>query len=285
MKVGIALGGGGAKGLAHIPMLEVIDEFGLEVHQICGTSIGAVIGVLYASGYTALEIREIVNHMSFLEGESLLYAIKQKQVLRWFEYINVDWSGKALLKADAFLSDLMIDVKGKRFEELKIPLKVVAADFWKRSQVVLDSGEIKKAIHASMALPGIFVPPVINGQVLIDGGTVNPVPFDLLDDCDVKIAINVMGNRTESAQLIPSFGEAVFNSLQILQATILKQKLKDSPPDILVAPNIVDIQMLEFYKAEEIFNQSERAKEELRWQLDRILNSSDISKHSKQGGE
>ncbi len=271
MKLGIALGGGGAKGLANIAMLEVIDEFGLDVHQISGTSFGAIVGVLYASGYSGLEIRHIVSQMSYMKGDDFLKTIKDKQIFRWFQYIDIDWSGNALLKADAFMNDLMIDVRCSTFEDLKCQLKVVAADFWKRDQVILQSGDIRQAIHASMALPGIFVPVVINKQVLIDGGAVNPVPFDILDESDIKIAVNVMGNRTESENLIPSIFDAVFNTFQIMQATILKQKLKDYPPDIFIAPKIVDIQMLEFYKAEEIFRQSKPAKESLKRQLDQLL--------------
>ncbi len=273
MKLGIALGGGGAKGLAHIPMLEVIDEFGLPVHQIAGTSIGAIVGVLYASGHSAKEIRYIVSQMSYMEGDGLLRSIKDKYTFRWLQYIDIDWSGNALLKADSFMADLMYDVRASVFEDLTCQLKVVAADFWKREQVVFESGDIRQAIQASMALPGVFVPMAINDQVLIDGGAVNPVPFDVLDDCDLVVAINVMGNRTESADLIPSFTEAVFNSFQIMQMTILKHKLLTAPPDIFIAPDIVDIQMLEFYRAEEIFKQSEPAKELLRRQLDELLKS------------
>ena len=81
---------------------------------------------------------------------------------------------------------------------IEVPMQIVAADFWKRRQVVFDSGELRPAIHASMALPGIFAPAVIDGRVLVDGGVINPVPFDLLDDCDFVIAVNVMGRRTES---------------------------------------------------------------------------------------
>ncbi len=271
MKLGIALGGGGAKGLAHIPMLEVIDEFGLQVHQIAGTSIGAIIGVLYASGYSAKEIRYIVSQMTYVKGDGLLRSIKDKHTFRWLKYINIDWGGNAFLKADSFMADLMSDVRVSAFEDLKYQLKVVAADFWKREQVVFDSGDLRQAVQASMALPGIFVPVVIGDQVLIDGGAVNPVPFDVLNDCDLVIAVNVMGNRTESADLIPSFTEAIFNNFQIMQTTILKHKLRAGPPDIFIEPEIVDIQMLEFYKAKEILRQSGPAKELLRRQLEELL--------------
>lgn len=271
-KIGIAFGGGGAKGLAHIPVIEVLDEFDVQPYQVTGTSIGAIIGVLYASGYSGKEIRDGINQISYSEGDNLIDTIKQKDLLKWVEYIDIDWSGKALLKADGFLTDLMRFVKGTTFEELKYPLKVVAADFWKREQVIFESGDLKKAIHASMALPGIFQPAIIGNQVLVDGGAVNPVPHDLLDGCDIVIAVNVMGSRTETDDLVPTIPEAVFNTFQIMQASILKQKLKDHPPDIYVSPEIINVKMLEFYEADSVFKQSASAQDQLRRELEKLLN-------------
>jgi len=271
IKTGIALGGGGAKGLAHIPMLEVLDEFGLKPHRIAGTSIGAIVGVLYASGHSGLQIREGINRISYLETDQFPETLKEKDLFKWFEFIDIDWSGSSLLKVDSFLGELMKYVKGARFEDLEIPMQIVAADFWKRSQVVFESGELRSAIHASMALPGIFAPVVIDGRVLVDGGVVNPVPFDLLQDCDLVIAVNVMGRRTESKGLVPGFSDAVFNSFQIMQSAILEQKLSDHPPDVYIAPDIIDIRVLEFYRADEIFRQSVSAKDELRRKIEAFL--------------
>lgn len=270
-RIGLALGGGGARGIAHVPMLEVLDEFGLVAHQISGTSIGAAIGVLYAAGYSGQEIRAGINQISKVEGDSLLESLTDKNRFRWFEYLDIDWGGNALFRADTFLAELMNDIRVTHFEELKIPLKVVAADFWRRTQTVFDSGELKPALQASMALPGVFVPMVRDGRVYVDGGTVNPVPFDLLDECDFVIAINVMGSRTENSKLIPTFSDAVFNTYQIMQTTILQQKLADHAPDIYVAPEIVDIRVLEFHKADQILRQAEAACDELRRQLEMLL--------------
>ena len=271
-KVGIALGGGGAKGLSHILMLEVIDEFGIKPHRIAGTSIGAIAGVLYASGLSGKAIKENIEQMSITESDSLSDIFTKKDVFKWLKFIDISWKDGGLLKADTFLDNLMERVKVKDFEQLSIPLSVVAADFWKRDQIVFHNGDIRSAVHASMAIPGIF-DPVVNGkQVFVDGGVVNPVPYDLLlDDCDLTIAIDVMGNRTESADLIPSLSESIFNSFQIMQKSILRQKVAACPPDIYIAPDIVDIQMLEFYKAEEIFKQAQSAADELRKALEKQL--------------
>jgi NTE family protein len=274
-KVGIALGGGGAKGLCHALMLEVIDEFGIKPEKIAGTSIGAIAGVLYASGLSGKELKARIDNMSLNEDDSLTDALTKKDVLKWFQFIDINWKDGGLLKADTFLDSLMEGVKVTRFEELKIPLNVVAADFWRRDQVVFESGDIRSAVHASMAIPGIFNPVVNGKQVLVDGGVVNPLPYDLLSDtCDLTIAVDVMGNRTESADLIPSLSESIFNSFSIMQKSILRQKVAANPPDIYIAPDIVDIQMLEFYKAEEVFKQARPAADQLRRELDKRLSSS-----------
>lgn len=271
-KIGIALGGGGAKGLAHILMLEVIDELGIKPHRIAGTSIGAIAGMLYASGMSGKNIRENVEQMSLTEEDSFTDAFTKKDVFKWLQFIDIGWKDGGLLKADSFLDHLMQEVKISTFEELTIPLMVVAADFWNREQIVFETGDLRTAVHASMAIPGIFNPVVIDRQVLVDGGVVNPVPYDLvLNDCDITIAIDVMGNRTESEDLIPSFSESIFNTFQIMQKSILRQKVAAHPPDIYIAPDIVDIQMLEFYKAEEVFRQAQSARDQLRTELEKLL--------------
>lgn len=268
--IGLALGGGGAKGLAHICMLEVIDEFGIEPSRIVGTSIGAIVGVLYASGISARTLREEIQSVSRRKKNN--FADAAKNVFSWLQLVEVNWKGGSLLKADAFLDDLMEHVKVKDFAELRMPVKVVAADFWQRDEVVLGTGDIRTAVHASMALPGIFEPAVVNGRVLVDGGVVNPVPYDLImDECDLTIAIDVMGRRTESARLVPSLRESIFNSFQIMQKSILRQKIAARPPDIYICPEIVDVLMLEFYQAAKIFAQAEVAADQLRRELERYL--------------
>ena len=272
--IGLALGGGGAKGLAHISMLEVIDEFGIKPSRIVGTSIGAIIGVLYASGMSARALREEIQSVSHAGKNNFSNAAKN--VFNWLQLVEVNWKGGSLLKTDAFLDDLMDHVKVSDFEELPVSLKVVAADFWRREEVVLASGDIRTAVHASMALPGIFEPVVVDGRVLVDGGVINPVPYDLImDECDVTIAIDVMGSRTETVGLVPSIPESIFNSFQIMQKSILRQKIAAHPPDIYVCPEIVDVLMLEFYKASKIFSQAGAAADQLRRELERHLQRAD----------
>ncbi len=270
-KIGLALGGGGAKGLAHVPLFEALDELGVVPHMISGTSIGAVLGAMYASGLSGKKIREGIEELSWTEKDRISDVLLKKNVLKWFGFVEVSPKAGGLLKVDKFMSFLSDMIRVTTFEDLRIPLKVVAADFWARKQVVFDSGNLLEAVQASMALPAIFNPVVKDDTVLVDGGTVNPVPFDLLkDECDFTVAVNVMGKREEGEELIPSYSEAIFNTFQIYQRAILDEKLRTSPPDIFLEPDIRDIKVLDFFKADQVFKQTAPAIKQLKDELTRI---------------
>ena len=271
-RVGIALGAGGANGLAHILMLEVLDEMGIRPRHITGSSIGAIIGALYASGMTGREIRELVEQFIISPDEPLIEQLSNKETLRWFEFIEVEFGNGGLLSSEGFIAYLYETLQYDTFEELKIPLTVVAADLWRREQIVLDSGELLPAVKASMALPGVFHPVKLDNSVLIDGGTVNPVPYDLLsEECDIVIGIDVSGERSTAETAIPGYFETLFSSVKVMQKTIMAEKLRRKQPDIYISPQIVDIRALEFYRAEQVFEQAKPAKQALRQQLARLL--------------
>ncbi|MBD3670803.1 MAG: patatin-like phospholipase family protein [Gammaproteobacteria bacterium] len=267
-KIGLALGGGGAKGLAHILMLEVLDELELRPHRIAGTSIGSVMGALYASGMSGKEIRELIDRLTVSDNESWLDSLFDEDVGRWWDIVELQLGRGGLVDSAAF-ADFLNETMGiTRFSELDIPLKVVAADFWDRKQVVFERGELLPAIQGSIAVPGLFSPVEFDGKVLVDGGLVNPVPYDLLfDECEVVIAIDVLGNRTPSPDNGPSYFETTFNTFQILQASILREKMKHRPPDIYIRPDLRDIRVLDFNKVDTIYAQAEPARDELRRSL------------------
>ena len=240
-KVGVALGGGGAKGLCHIPILQVLEDLGVGPSIMSGTSIGAFIGGLYATGLPAAEIAKIVPEMDL------------GHVFRMVEFKSPKASDR---KAKGMVKLLRDFLPATRFEELQIPLKVVATDYWSRSQVIFDSGDLPLAIRASMALPGAF-PPVIDGdRVLIDGGSVNPVPFDIIrDECDLLIAINVLGEKEPSfGEKVPSDADIMFNVFQIAESALVREKMKSVPVDIYLKPKLRNFRVLEFYKYQEIMD-------------------------------
>ncbi|MCK5529352.1 MAG: patatin-like phospholipase family protein [Kiritimatiellae bacterium] len=271
MKIGLALGGGGAKGLAHIPMFTVLDELKVTPHRVTGTSIGAIMGALYCSGLSGNEIKDIVKKM-ILPKKTSLKKIFDKDALKWIDFIDLDFKGKGILKGDNFINFLHEHLGVSTFEELKIPLSVVAADFWTGEQVILNSGELLPAIKASMGLPGVFSPITIDDRILIDGGGVNPVPHDLITDCDKIIAIDVMGVPDfDPKHKIPNLVDSVLGMFDLMQTSIIREKLIHTPPDIYIKPDIHGIDILDFYKAEKVIKQALPASDELKLQLEKML--------------
>ncbi|MGD2112606.1 MAG: patatin-like phospholipase family protein [Gammaproteobacteria bacterium] len=270
--IGIALGAGGANGLAHILMLEALDEMGIRPHRISGSSIGAIIGALYASGIRGKQIRELVGQFIISPDEGLVEELLNRDALRWVEFLEIDLGHGGLLSSEGFIAFLYDTLRHDRFEDLEIPLRVVAADLWDRREVVLDSGALLPAIKASMALPGVFEPAVIDGRVLIDGGTVNPVPYDLLTgECDIVIGVDVSGKRTPPHPQEPSYFETIFNAAKVMQQAIMTEKRRRVTPAIYIAPRIVDVRALEFYRATQVFEQATPAKQELKRRLAALL--------------
>ena len=273
-KIGLTLGGGGARGFAHIPVLEVFDELGIKPCCITGTSIGAILGALYASGHSAAEIVEMIEQLIAPRNASFKEIIRSKDAFKALSLIDPHFSlkPKGLIKGEKFLGFLYEQMQVSSFQELEIPLKAVATDFWNRKQVVFDSGELLPAIRASMAIPYIFTPVVIDGRVLVDGGLVNNVPHDLLDPrCDIRIAVDIMGERSTPADKPPSPIEAIGHTYQVMMDAMAQEKLKHHPVDIYVQPPLVDIEMLDFHKAEAIYKQGLAAKDGFKRKLEHLL--------------
>jgi NTE family protein len=266
-KIGIALGAGGAKGVAHIPMLEALDELGITPHRIAGCSIGAVIGAMYASGLSAAGIKARVRELVVRKGSGLREAFLERKILRWMEMIDPRFRTSGLVKSEAVMAALCEERSCSTFEELRIPLMVVATDFREGREVVFDSGPLEPAIHASMALPGLFAPVEHEGRVLIDGGTANPVPYDLLfDACDIVIAVDI-NSGSASEEAVPGYFATMFGAIQIMQRSITEQKLRQRPPDIYIRPALRAFRTLHFLKAEQIYDEAQTAKQELKRRL------------------
>jgi NTE family protein len=273
MKVGIALGGGGVRGLAHVPILQVLDDLQMRPSVISGTSMGAIVGALYASGMSAREIRENIERHLILTNDTWRDIIeKREDLLKWVYIFKPDFSGTGLINAQGMLNYLLSEIKASRFEDLDIPLLVVAADYWSAEEVIFEKGELLPAIQASMAVPGVFSPVSVEGRIMVDGGAVNLVPYDLLmGRADFIIAVNVGRVRFASGHEIPNALESVLGTFDIMQTTMLADKLKRIKPDIYVWPQIPDVRMLDFGKIEDVFAQATPAAEELRKELTQVL--------------
>lgn len=270
--IGLALGGGGARGLAHIRFLEILDDLQIKPTIVAGCSMGAIVGALYASGCSGREIRKLVEDHSLQSGGSFRNLSKRVlNILRVLARMLPKKKRGGVVNVDRLLGYMLEPLQGKTFGDLPIPLVVVATDFWKAEEVVFKEGEVMSAVQASLSIPGLFAPCQHEGRVLVDGGLVNELPFNhILNRCDLTIGISVAGERHAKDEQIPSSLEASAGAIEILQRTLLEEKLKSFAPDLLVCPRLRNIELLDFLKVGEIFEQCDSSVDEFRSDLERL---------------
>lgn len=267
----IALGGGGARGYAHILILEALDELGIRPRLIAGTSIGSLIGAAYASGMSGADIH-IFCHDLFQKR----IQIVKRLFSRWNGALaeRLATSAASILPGERVVEAILPEAIPATFEELKIPLMAVTTDFYTQCPCILQNGPLMPAIVASSALPGVIRPVELDGRVLIDGGFVNPVPFDLLKGhADIIAAIDVCAGPQQSRRQVPSLMEAIIGSNQITMRSVMSEKLKSAAPDILIRPDIGQFKVLDFYKIDEILAASEAAKDEFKRACDTAISA------------
>ena len=266
-RIGLVLGGGGARGLAHIHVLETLDELGLRPHAIAGTSIGAILGALYASGLSGQEIRELVDRLLLRDIDKFSDVFSRKDLFKGLEFLEPSFHRGSLVNGEKFVRYLAESMKCDTFAELEIPLSVSTTDFLTGNEVAFRSGDLVSAVQASMAIPGVFLPVEREGQVLVDGGLVNPLPCNLLpSSCDVVVAVDVMGSLQRKPKR-PDFLDASLGSFDIVQTSLINEQLKNYSPEIYLKPTLQGIRILEFNRADDIYEQSAGVRYELRRKL------------------
>ena len=272
-RIGLALGGGGVRGLAHVLVLELLDEMGHKPVVISGTSMGAIIGALYASGLSGKAIRERICAHITARGHAWRELMRRRSEPRqWLDACAQALGFGRIVKTDRFLRCLLTGISRGNFSELDIPLIVIAADYWGAEEVVLGTGDLLSAVRASMAIPGVLAPVCIDGRVLVDGGFVNLVPFDhIMDRCDLSIAVNVARIRTLGRQTVPGKLESILGTIGIMQAATLAEKAKHRQPGILFRPDIRDVRMFDFGKVEDVFRQTALAVDGLREKIAKAM--------------
>ena len=255
--VAIALGSGGARGFAHIAVLEALDELGVTPAAIAGTSIGAMIGAAYAAGMRGRDIRAYVLGALRNRGE-VMGKLLRARVGRFSDLVLHGRGNPVLLDSEVCLDLFWPEAVPDFFEELAKPLLVVATDFYDRRELVISSGALGPAVAGSMAIPGLIQPVAYEGRYLIDGGAVNPLPYDLLfDHADVVVAVDVtFGGRRREARRPAPF-QSMFGAAQIMQGAITAQKLKMRSPDILVRPGVEQFGVLDFLRVSQILRAAE----------------------------
>jgi NTE family protein len=262
-KIGLALSGGGARGLAHIGVLKVLEREGVPVDFLAGTSMGGVIAAGYAAGLDAAYLEQEAQHMS-----------------RWRNLLPlVDRSlpSLGLVRGERVRDYLASHVGEMTFDQLRIPLSLVAVDLLSGEEVVLQSGMVADAVRATISLPGVFAPFPLDGRLLVDGGALNNLPADVIRGmgADVVIAVDVSAD----AELLPyeaPEGNGRLALPQVLHmvtslrrvASIMSHQMTDyrlaqAQPDLVLRPRLdLDITLLGgFPRAREVVAAGEAAAE------------------------
>lgn len=265
--IGLVLGGGGALGFAHIPVLEAFDELGVRPSLIVGCSMGAIIGASYAAGHPARDLGAYLRGLTEGRGDLLqrLWRSRPRAIRTLFSPMRAttgQLDGEAVLEAFA-------DRVPTTFDALKIPIIVVATDFYGWREAVFRDGPLRMAIAASIALPLLFRPVIVGGRPMIDGGVVNPLPFEhAVLDGGVLVAVDVIGGPVGNPGRIPRRIETAIGATQLMMRAITAEKLKGPVrPDILLEPPVARFRPLDFSKAGAILDAATAAKDDIKRRL------------------
>jgi len=263
-RIGVALGGGSARGLTHIPFIEAIDELGLKPHVIAGTSIGALIGAGWANGLSGAELREhslaALGTLRIITGR-----LWGAQVRNLGNFFNMQLDARRVV--DAFLPAPF----PYEFSELKTKFYVVATDFQSWHQAVFSEGPLRDAIAGSIAIPSLFKPVPFASHLLVDGGVVNPLPLDqAAAESDILVGIDVNGDPSEQIHKTNhSPVDVWFGSAQIMMHSLTAHMMAAYPPDVYVRPHLGNFAAHEFWRVREIMAHVEKDKDNLKRALER----------------
>lgn len=275
-RLGIALGSGSARGWAHIGVLRALQDAGIEPDVVCGTSIGAFVGAAYASG----DLDKL---------EAWAGGLSRSDVLGFFD---VSLTG-GLIKGAKLLDFASTSFLDNTFADLDRPFACVATDLATGREIWLREGSVVDAVRASIALPGLFSPQLLDGRFLVDGGLVNPVPVSLCRvlDAEVVIAVdlgmdilttlqrrngkpvmasggwrNAVGRwfgGGEERPVQPSLADVVSNSIAIMQGRISRSRLAGEPADVLITPRLGQLNLLDYHRAGEAIAAGRKATEHM----------------------
>jgi len=267
----LALGSGGARGLAHIAVVEALDEMGVKPSAIAGTSLGALIGAGYAAGLRGKDIRHHVIRFAHDRRETMRRLL-QVRAGKLTDLLSGEFSQAAQMDAEKFCVQFLPDAIPEEFSSLSIPLTVMTTDLHRREEMAFSSGPLRPALAASIAFPGLFRPVSLQGRILVDGGATNPLPFDRLSGrADVVVAVDVFGSPVADRKDIPGAWESVFTTILIMGSTIVAAKHKHAAPDLVIRPNVAIFRTLDFYQASAIIRSAELMKTEIREKLGKLI--------------
>lgn len=257
LKVGLALGSGGARGLTHLGVINALESAGVKIEFISGASVGALVGAFFAAG----KLDVLASFASSLtRKESLKLA-------------DVMFPTSGLIEGKKIEQFLRTNLGDARIEDLKIPFACVATNFNSGQEVIITKGDLVTAVRASISIPGVFKPVAADGMLLVDGGVINPIPIQVVRDLGAQyiIAVNICPevakkmtvqrpiadparasekNQRDQTKL-PNIFEIIMGSITIMESQIIDMRMKNESPDVVIKPEVEDIGTYDFHRYRE----------------------------------
>ncbi|WP_341864189.1 patatin-like phospholipase family protein [Gymnodinialimonas sp. 57CJ19] len=264
----LVLGAGGARGVAHIHALRAFDDLGIKPTLIAGTSIGSIMGAAYAAGMSADEIEDHIME-SFNDRKRLVtqaFKVRPNSVKSFL--------ADGGLRLGEFNLETIFEVFlpktiPQRFDDLSIPLKVIATDYYAARTQVFDAGPLRRALAASSAIPAVFLPVNIDDRYFVDGSTTDPCPLTYVQGTgDTVIAIDVSGGPSGDSAERPSKVEVMYTTGQIMQQSITRAQAAQYPDTQVLRPPVNNYRALDFLKVSEILSETEGLRELVKRQID-----------------
>ncbi len=249
MRVGLALSGGAARGIAHIGVLRYLEERGVKPCCIAGTSAGSIVGSLYCSGKSVDELEEIACTLS------------------WKDLVKISWPRRGLIDSSRLLKVLRKYLNDQTFDQLELPLLVNAVDLLSAKEIIMDEGPVAEAVVASCAIPGIFTPVKKEKYLLVDGGLLDNLPAVLMKDrkTDYIISVNV-GAQSPLQKEPDTLVEVLIQSFDVIR------RQRDEPAleytDILIEPDLSDIAFHDTSKVDLLIERGYEAAQEALQEID-----------------
>lgn len=240
-KIGLALGSGGARGFAHLGVIKVLLERGIKIDYIAGSSMGALVGCLFAA------------------GSDIERLYKMARVFRRKFFLDFTVPKMGFIAGNRIKEFIRVFTFGKNLEDLDIPVHVVATDIKTGEKLVFQKGPIAEAVRASISIPGIFVPEKVNGRLLVDGGVIDRVPVSVVKQmgADIIIAVDVARVNTDTA--ISSIYDVIMQSIDILQMELVQLRAVNS--HVMIRPRVEKYSSRAFTNIDEIISIGEEETE------------------------
>ena len=249
-KIGLALGAGFFRGLAHIGVLQVLEENEIPIDMIAGTSMGSVVGSVYCSG------------MEMKMFEKLVYACNERM------FYDIHRSKQGIVKGEKALAFLKTVTGDKSFDQTRIPFSAVACDIESGEKVVINEGKLYDAVRASISVPGIFVPLKLSGRILVDGGVLERVPSGVVRDMGADVVIAVDVGARDGRYEVNNTRDIMMRTIELMQYSIVAL---GASADVVIAPNVRHIDIMTMNDSEECIALGRKAAEEMMPQIKQAI--------------